>query len=109
MAVDAVTVDSPIASAMGARMSIAGPARGRYLVIGRGTPLDALVRANQGEVVLRLNGEKMLVTLPFAGYMSLRRSHQVSHIGPVTVDVKRLAALSQTLSRAVSREAGGAA
>jgi hypothetical protein len=99
MAVNEVAVKSSIASAMGARISVTGPGRGVYLVIGRTTLLESLVRTAGGEVVLRLNGLKILVTLPFAGYLALRGNCQISHIGPVTVDIKRLAKLSEMLAK----------
>lgn len=95
-----VAVKSPIALAMGARINVTGPGRGMYLVIGPISSLESLVRTAGGEVVLRLNGGKMLATLPFAGYLSLRGNHQISRIGPVTVDVKRLAKLAEMLGKA---------
>lgn len=99
MAVNEVVVRSAIASAMGARISVTGPARGVYLVIGRGTSPGSLIKTAGGEVVLRLNGGKMLATLPFAGYLSLRGNCEISHIGPVTVDIKRLAKLAEMLAK----------
>ncbi len=108
MTINEVVVNSPIASAMGAKFSVAGPALGMYLIIGHGTSLESIVRTMGGEVVLRLNGQKMLVTLPFAGYLSLRGNHQVSQIGPVTVDVKRLAKLAEMLAKTSSPKPGGA-
>lgn len=90
---------SPIATAMGAKLTASGPARGMYLVIGRDGDIERLVKAACGDVVLRLNGPKMLVTLPFAGYLMLRGKREISHIGPVTVDLKRLASVAKALSR----------
>jgi hypothetical protein len=108
MVVNEVAVKSPIVSAMGARISVTGPGRGMYLVIGRSTSLESLVKPTGGEIVLRLNGRKMLVTLPFAGYLSLRGNYQISHIGPVTVDIKRLAKVAEMLAKTSSPEPGGA-
>jgi len=42
----------------------------------------------------------MLVTLSFDGYLSLRSNYQISHIGPVNVDVKRLARVTEILAKA---------
>lgn len=84
---------------MGARISVTGPGRSMYLVVGRGTSLDTIVRTAGGEVVLRLNGWKMLVMLPFIAYLSLRSSHEIAHIGPVTIDVKRLAKLAEIMAK----------
>ncbi len=100
MSVNEVVVKSSIASVMGARVIITGPGRGMYLVIGRTMSLESLVRTAGGEVVLRFNGGKMLATLPFVGYLSLRGNYQISHIGPVTVDIKRLAKLAEMLAKA---------
>jgi len=94
-----VVVKSSIATAMGARLSVTGPVRGMYLVIGHDESIESLVKAAGGEVVLRLNGPKMLVTLPFAGYLMLRGRREISHIGPVSVDLKRLASVAQALSK----------
>ena len=107
MAVNEVVVKSSIASAMGAKISITGPERGMYLVIGHGIPLESLVETAGGKVVLRLNGQKMLVTLPFTGYLSLRGNYQTSQIGPVTVDVKRLAKVAEMLTKTSISEPGG--
>lgn len=109
MAVNEVAVKSSIASAMGAKVSITGPGRGMYLVIGRGMSLESLVKTTGGEVVLRLNGRKMLLTLPFAGYLSLRGNYQISHIGPVAVDIKRLTKVAKMLSKTSSSGPGGVA
>jgi hypothetical protein len=106
MAVNEVDVKSTIAEVMGARISVTGPARGMYLVKGRSATLDYLVRAAGGEVVLRLNGDIMLATLAFAGYLSLKNNHEIARIGPVTVDLKRLAKLSEMLAKANIPRAG---
>ena len=100
MIVNEVAVKSPIAVAMGAKITVTGPGSGMYLINGRGVSLESLVKMAGGEVVLRLNGGKMLATLPFTGYLALRGDYQVSHIGPVSVDVKRLAKLAQVLAKA---------
>jgi hypothetical protein len=105
--VNEVVVQSSIASSMGARISVTGPGRSMYLVIGRGPSLESVVKAAEGQVVLRFNGRKMLVTLPFPGYLSLRGSREISHIGPISVDIKRLTRVAQMLSGAVSPGSNG--
>ena len=107
MAINEVAVKSSMASAMGARITITGPSRGMYLVIGYGAPLDSLVKSAGGEVALRFNGQKMLITLPFPGYLSLRSNRAISHIGPITVDVKRLTNVAEMLSKNVKKPNGG--
>ena len=95
-----IIVESPISAAMGAKLSVTGPARGMYLIVGSGRGPESLVKAAAGDVVLRLNGWKMLAVLPFAGYLGLRGDHRISHIGPVSIDLKRLATLADILGRA---------
>ncbi len=77
-----------------------------YLIIGRNSSLESLVKTAGGEIVLRLNGEKMLTTLPFAGYLSLRCNYRISHIGPVTVDIKRLAKIAEMLAKTNNSKPG---
>ena len=97
MAVNEVVVTSDMAAAMGATVRLAGPALGMYLVFGSGQSPESLVRTAGGKVVLRLNGFKMLVTLPFAGYLLLRNNRNIANIGPVTVDLKRLARVAEMM------------
>lgn len=85
---------------MGAKISVTGPGRGLYLIIWRNTLQESLLKTAGGEIVLRFNGGKTLAALPFTGYLALRSSFHISHIGPVNVDVKRLARISELLSRA---------
>ena len=94
-----VEVKSSMASAMGAKISLTGPARGMYLIIGSGILPESLVKAAGGEVAFRFNGRKMLATLPFTGYLSLRSNREISHIGPVTVDINRLTKVAEMLSK----------
>jgi len=107
MSVNEVAVESRIASAMGAKISISGPGRCMYLIIGNGTSFEPIVRSAGGEIALRLNGRKILASLPFSGYLSLKGNRQISHIGPVSVDLNRLAAVSKMLSGAVGPGSNG--
>ena len=101
--------NSPIASALGAKISVAVPGRGMYLITGRGISPDVLVKSMNGEVVLRLPGWKMLVTLPFTSYLTLRGNHNIASIGPVTVDVNRLSQLADSLKKPGSPNPGSGA
>jgi hypothetical protein len=92
---------------MGARISVVGPARGMYLITGRSPSLERLVKTAGGQVVLRLNGGIMLATLTFPGYLSLKSNREISRIGPVTVDLKRLAKLTEMLAKANIPKPGG--
>ena len=86
-----------MASAMGASVNISGPENGTYLVMGESSSLESIVISAGGQVVLRLNGRKILAVLPFTGYSALRGNRYISHIGPVTIDIERLNNLTKTL------------
>ena len=93
-----VIINSSITTAMGGKITIAGPAKGMYLITGRDSSLESVVCDKGGVVVLRLNGNKLLVSLPFNGYISLKEHRIVSSIGPVTVDLNRLAKVTGILA-----------
>lgn len=98
------TIRTSFASTMGAKISISGPPRGMYLIIGAETLPDGLAEQSGGKTVLRLNGRKLLAVLPFEGYLSLKQDRRTAHIGPVTVDMKRLTTIAGMLGS--SRPAG---
>jgi hypothetical protein len=108
MTVGELGINFPVADAMGARISVASPPRGMYLITGHDTSLESLVRTTGGTVVLRLSHQKMLINLSFAGYLSLQGNHQISHIGPVTVDVERLAKVAESVANASSTRSDNA-
>ena len=97
---------SPIASALGAKVSVASPGRGMYLVSGRGVSPEAMVRSMNGEVVLRLSSRKLLATLPFTGYLRLHGNRDIASIGPVTVDINRLSEVAETLVKTTNPGSG---
>jgi hypothetical protein len=99
MSVNEISVTSRMASAMGASVKITGPGRSMYLIIGNKISPKALVKSAGGEIVLSFNGGKMLATLPFTGYLSLKGNKQISHIGPVSVNLKHLAKITETLTK----------
>ncbi len=101
-----MTLNTPVAEAMGARISLSGPAQGMYLVIGRGASPVSAVRASGGEIVLALNGQKMLATLPFSGFLSLQNDPNISRVGPVTVDLTRLSQVARMLAAAAGGTSG---
>jgi len=97
---------SPIASALGAEVSVASPGPGMYLVSGRGVSPEAMVKSMNGEVVLRLSSQKLLATLPFTGYLRLRGNRDIASIGPVTVDINRLSEVAEILVKTTNPGAG---
>ena len=98
-----IDVSTPVGEALGARISLSGPPRGMYLVIGRGTLPVSAIRSVEGQVVLALNGQKLLATLPFTGYLTLQGDPRIRHIGPVTIDLKRLTQVAGMLAVAGNR------
>ena len=99
--------NSPLAASLGAKISVAVPGRGMYLIKGHGTSPDALLKSMDGEVVLRLSGFKMLATLPFTSFLALQNNRNIASIGPVTVDVNRLSQLIESLKKAESPNGTG--
>jgi hypothetical protein len=89
---------SAIAAAMGAKIDIAGPPRGMYLIISDGLQPDLLAERAGGTTVMRLNGCKLLAVLPFDAYLALKQDPGIAHIGPVTVDIQRLTKIAQLLA-----------
>ena len=106
MAVNEVIVNNPVVDAMGARISLSGPGRSMYLIICHGSLLVSLVKAYYGEIVLALNGSKMLATLPFTGYLGLRNDSRIAHIGPVNIDLQRLTKVARMLVN-TEKDVGG--
>lgn len=92
------TGTSAIAAAMGAKIDIAGPPRGMYLIICEGLLPELLAERAGGTTVMRLNGRKLLAVLPFNAYLALKQVPNISHIGPVTVDMQRLTRIAQLLA-----------
>lgn len=90
---------SSMAHALGATIKVALPQQGMYLVVGNNVSPEPLVKSQGGEAVLRLAGFRLLITLPFAGYLALRANRNIKTIGPVTVDTRRLSAIVELLAR----------
>lgn len=93
---------------MGARISLAGPPRGTYLIIGSDPLPEDIAERNGGITVLRLNGHKLLAVLPFKAYLALKNDRRVNHIGPVTIDIKRLTAIAGRLAAPFTPRPAGA-
>lgn len=89
---------SNIANAFGARIEVASPGRGMYLVIGRGGSPAALVRSAGGRLILRLSDNKLLVRLPTEKFLALQRHPAIALIGPVEIDQQRFARFAASLN-----------
>jgi hypothetical protein len=93
-----LAVNSPMATAMGASIKVTAPGRGMYLISGAGASLELVAKQVGCHVVLRLGAGKILATLPFAGYLALRNSRLITHIGPVSVDMQRLSRIVELIA-----------
>lgn len=101
------STDSKIAEAMGAKISIKGPPRALYLVIGSGST-DSLVTQAGGQITMRFTGEKLLAVLSYEGFLRLKSNPTIFRIGPVNLDMERLKRLSESLSKVAVPQPGTA-
>ncbi|WP_372796855.1 hypothetical protein [Pontiella sp.] len=83
---------------MGAKITVAGPSKGLYLVIGRAGMIERLVSSAGGSIAMRFAGGKILAALPFEGFMSLKANPDITRIGPVSLDMKRLENLTRGMT-----------
>ena len=74
---------------MGAKVCIAAPDTGMYLVIGNLSSPESLVHQYEGSIVMKLSSLAFLATLPFHGYLALKKHAGVKKIGPVSIDMER--------------------
>ncbi|QBG46689.1 hypothetical protein EGM51_04480 [Verrucomicrobia bacterium S94] len=89
---------SKFSDAMGAEISMAGPASGMYLMIGKNILPKGLPEKIGGKTVMQLSSNKLLALLPFETYLALKNDIGISHIGPVNVDTERLSRMAQMLT-----------
>nr|WP_315431534.1 hypothetical protein [uncultured Albidiferax sp.] len=79
-----------VAERFGAKVSIALPGRGLFLLVAMEPGgLDALVQGVGGRIVARLDACRALVVMGLASYMGLRGSRALRFIGPVSIDQQR--------------------
>jgi hypothetical protein len=90
---------SPIAKAMGAKIDIAGPGTGMYLVLGDTVSPESLIVKNGGEIALKISTFIYLATMPFESYLELKGLREIRKIGPVTIDIEKF-------NRAIEKIAG---
>ena len=96
---------SATAEAMGAKISIKGPPRAMYLVVGN-DKTDVLVAHAGGQITLRCTADKVLAVLTYEGYLSLNRDSRIFRIGPVNLDMERLKRFSRSFSQTVAPTSG---
>lgn len=87
---------------MGAKIRVAGPQNGLYLIIAHTTQLEQLVARIGGKIAMRFTPDKLLAALPFEGYMALKSDPRIARIGPVSLDPQRLKTLTEHLTGSVA-------
>lgn len=79
-----------MAQRFGAKIELAAPGSGLYLVQGRTEMPAGLIRQLGGQVVLQIPGSRMiLAVLTGEAFLSLWANRQITHIGPVSPDPSR--------------------
>jgi len=86
---------------MGAEISITGPEKGMYLVIGGSVSPEKLIRQNEGEIIMKLSSRAALAMLLFSRYLILKKHPCIKKIGPVTVNVERFNKAVEMLTKNV--------
>lgn len=85
-----VKQDSSVAAAFGAKIAVAAPDTGLYLVTGRSAFTAADVRAAGGQIIMAIPGSfNLIAVMPAASFLYLRQHPNVAHIGPITIDSAR--------------------
>jgi len=80
---------SPISKAMGAKIDIAAPGTGMYLVLGDTVSPESLIIKNGGEIALKISTFIYLAIMPFESYLELKGLREIRKIGPVTIDIEK--------------------
>ncbi|MBL8146147.1 MAG: hypothetical protein JNL34_07160 [Anaerolineae bacterium] len=82
--------DQSMASAFGAKITVAAPDHGLYLIMGRVPSVISDVRVAGGQPVIILpGGLDLLAMMPAASFLWLKGQPSVAQIGPVTIDEER--------------------
>ncbi|HET97354.1 MAG TPA: hypothetical protein ENN98_01360 [Desulfurivibrio alkaliphilus] len=80
---------SAFANRFGAKVSLAGAGEGLFLVIARLSDPAPRVRARDGQVVMRLNGTKVLARMALKQALALLKDPGISKVGGVQLDMER--------------------
>ncbi len=81
-----------LAERFGAKVSVALPGRGLFLVVAHSEPdMPRLMRTAQAQVVAQLTPLRALVLMSLSAYLQLKNSRDLAFIGPVNVDQERFA------------------
>jgi hypothetical protein len=78
------------AEAFGAKISIAMPDSGLYLVTGRAALPGQLVRSLHGQLIFIVpNSFTLLALMPATSFLALKTHRDIAHAGPVSIDSQR--------------------
>jgi hypothetical protein len=89
---------SPISEAMGAKIDIARPGIGMYLVLGDTVSPESSIIKNGGEIALKISTFIYLAIMPFESYLELKEMREIRKIGPVTIDIEKFNRAIQKIS-----------
>jgi len=82
--------DQDMAKAFGAKITVAAPDHGLYLVLGRTPSVVSDVRVAGGTPVILLHGgHDLLAMMSTTSFLWLKAQPSVLQIGPVTIDEER--------------------
>ena len=73
----------------GAKVSFAQGGEGLFLIVSSAGDPEPKVRAYEGQVVMRLNGTKLLARMGLAKALDLLKEPGISKVGGVHLDVER--------------------
>jgi hypothetical protein len=80
---------SAFANRFGAKVSLAGASEGLFLVIARLSDPAPRVRALGGQVVMRLNGTKVMARMELNQALALLKEPGIDKVGGIHLDVER--------------------
>lgn len=78
------------ADVFGAKINIAVPDKGLYLVTGRESLPGQLVRFMNGQIVFVVpDSFSLLALMPATSFLALKNHREIAHVGPVAIDSGR--------------------
>lgn len=79
-----------LATAFGAKITLAAPTVGLYLIIGRSEAAVSDVRTAGGQIVMVIpHSLSLLALMPATAFLGLRGTPNIALIGPVAIDTDR--------------------
>jgi len=85
--------ESTLSRSFGASVEVGRQAEALTVVVGRGRSPNTAVRSEGGKTVAVLSDKVVLAVVPLHSQLSLRQRRDVSFVGAVSVDIKRMQSL----------------